>query len=201
MEIGSIRNGDGTALARGLGWFSMGLGAAELAVPHELARLIGVGDCRPAPIVMRALGAREIASGLGLLIGRERPSGAWARVAGDALDLALLAWAARTHCTHRDRLAIAVAAVLGVTALDVIAGRRLARRAAERPVTAATTIQPLARGDLRVLPRPREPAALHGARRERDRDRRAATRTGSSAPAGASSSGTPSSSTRSRASC
>lgn len=140
MEIGSIRNGDGTALARGLAWFSMGLGAAELAVPHELARLIGVGARRPAPIVMRALGAREIASGLNLLIGRERPVGAWARVAGDVVDLALLAWAARTHCTHRERLAVAIGAVLGVTALDVIAGRRLARRAAVRPVTAAITI-------------------------------------------------------------
>ena len=140
MEIRSIRNGDGTALARGLGWFSMGLGAAELALPHELARLIGVAERRRTPALLRALGAREIASGLGLLVGRERPAGAWARVAGDAIDLALLGWAARRRCTHRERLAIAIGAVLGVTALDVLAGRRLARRAGERPVTAAITI-------------------------------------------------------------
>src|SRR5689334_3761931 len=29
-------------LARGLGWFSLALGAAELAMPRALARLIGV---------------------------------------------------------------------------------------------------------------------------------------------------------------
>ena len=71
-------------------WFSLALGVASLAAPRLLARAIGVPNRGAAPAVLRAVGVREIACGLGLL-SRPRPAGwTWARVAGDVMDLALL---------------------------------------------------------------------------------------------------------------
>ncbi len=114
-------------LARALGWFSIGLGLTELLMPRLLGRAIGVGT---HPVLMRALGMREIASGVGIL-SRQVPAAAWmrTRVAGDVMDLALLGLAAaNTRRTRRMRVLAAGAAVAGVTALDVIASNRLGRR-------------------------------------------------------------------------
>jgi len=130
------------ALPRGLGWFSIALGVTELAVPRTLARWIGIDPGGATPWIVRAMGAREILAGLGVLMQPRRPLPLWGRVGGDAIDLALLGAAAATRCTSTPRLAGAITAVAGVTALDVIAGRR-AQRAfdkANRPVIAAETI-------------------------------------------------------------
>lgn len=123
------RNYDGGAsapvLSRGLGWFSLGLGATELAVPRALAKLIGVDHCGRTTTALRALGAREIVSGLGILMRPRRAGPLWSRVFGDAIDLSLLAWAMRTKRTSTQRMVAALVSVLGVTALDVIASRRM----------------------------------------------------------------------------
>jgi hypothetical protein len=109
---------------RTLGWFSIGLGLAELLAPRGLSRLIGVRDHRP---LVRILGLREITSGVGILT-RPRPSGwLWSRVAGDAMDLALLGAAFRSYRGRALRLAAATAAVAGVTLLDVMCSRGLSR--------------------------------------------------------------------------
>src|SRR5262245_29899470 len=114
-------------IARGLGWFSIGLGLAEIAAPRGLAKLIGVrGDYSG---LLRMLGAREITSGIGILTGR-RPDAnwMWSRVGGDAIDLALLGAAFRSKRSNRNKLALAAAAVAGVTALDAICSQRISRR-------------------------------------------------------------------------
>lgn len=105
-----------------LGWFSIGLGLAEILAPKALGRAIGVGD---HPAVLRALGVREIASGLGLLSQRGTAAWAWSRVGGDAMDLALLGAAARKPDSDPRRIAMAATAVIGVAALDIYASRRL----------------------------------------------------------------------------
>jgi uncharacterized membrane protein len=117
-------------IARGLGWFSIGLGLAEIVAPRSLAKLIGVRGDHSS--LLRTLGMREIASGVGILTER-RPSGAlaawlWSRVGGDAIDLALLGTAFNLKKSNRGRLVAATAAVAGVTALDVICSQRLSRR-------------------------------------------------------------------------
>lgn len=117
-------------LASALGWFSIGLGLAEIFAPRALGRVIGVGD---HPGLMRALGAREIASGLGLLSQRGTSAWAWARVGGDAMDLALLAAAARKSDADPRRIAVTTTAVVGVSALDVYASRELSRMRAIEP--------------------------------------------------------------------
>jgi len=118
-------------LARALGWFSVGLGLAELVDPGRVARLIGVADRPERRLLLRALGLRELTSGAGILA-RRRPTGwLWSRVGGDAIDLGFLAQALGEPHANRTRVATASAAVAGVTALDVYASERMRRQTAE----------------------------------------------------------------------
>jgi uncharacterized membrane protein len=113
-------------LGRSLAWFSVGLGVAQVAAPRRVARLIGVTEGDTARRLMRAVGAREIAAGVGIL-SRPKPAGwLWARVAGDAMDLALLGTAA-AGARSRARVVGAMAAVAGVTVPDLLEGTRLSR--------------------------------------------------------------------------
>lgn len=120
----STRRGDEEArrLANGLGWFSIGLGTAQLFAADAVCRLVGVDRDRMA--VMRVLGARELAAGIGVL--SQRRQGAWlqARVAGDVMDLALLGMALAAS-PNKGRVLGAMAAVAGVTVLDVYGARAL----------------------------------------------------------------------------
>jgi uncharacterized membrane protein len=133
---------DTLLLSRGLGWFSIALGVAELAVPKTLATAIGVDPRGATPWAVRAMGLREVVAGLAVLMQPRRPLPLWARVAGDAIDLALLGVAAGAKRTSTPRLVGAVAAVAGVTALDLVAGIRTQRayNQANRPVISSVTI-------------------------------------------------------------
>ena len=109
-------------LAHALGWFSIGLGLAEIIAPRGLAKLIGVGGNRT---LVRVLGVREIASGVGIL-SRRRPVGwLWSRVGGDIVDLAVLGLSLTSPNANRRRIAAATAAVTGVTVLDLRASQQL----------------------------------------------------------------------------
>ena len=112
--------------ARALGWTSIALGAAVIAAPGWLDRQLGVS---PGPTLWRALGARELASAAGILARRDPTAGLWSRVAGDAMDLALLGVAARAS-RRRGGVAVAAAMVAGLAALDLwqAESRRRARR-------------------------------------------------------------------------
>jgi uncharacterized membrane protein len=131
-----------SGLARGLGVFSLALGAAELAAPDVVARLAGVRDLSPAVRAVTAvLGARELAHGAGILSGRRTAAWVWSRVAGDALDSAALLSAARAKGTEPTRLGLGLAALAGVTVADVVTARMLsARGAGECRATAAVTV-------------------------------------------------------------
>jgi uncharacterized membrane protein len=112
-------------LAIGLGWFGIALGLAELTAPRPLARLIGLDEeDEPTLNSLRALGLREIGSGLGILMAERRAGWMWARVGGDAMDLAFLGAGLRSPEARPERIAMAAAAVAGVTALDVLCGLR-----------------------------------------------------------------------------
>ncbi|HYE91137.1 MAG TPA: SRPBCC family protein [Terriglobales bacterium] len=112
-------------LAKGLGWFSLGLGLAEAVAPRVVARVAGVPERRT---LLRTYGAREIASGIGILSERRPVGWLWSRVVGDVLDLASLAAAMTSSRSRRGRVLAATAAVAGVTALDVLCARRLRAR-------------------------------------------------------------------------
>jgi hypothetical protein len=115
---------DEAPLARGLGWFSIGLGLAEALAPQAMARAIGAPGYEGT---VRAFGLREIATGVGILASGNRPPGGWlwARAGGDAMDLAFLGIAAGSPRANPARLALAAAAVAGVAVADVLCAQRL----------------------------------------------------------------------------
>lgn len=113
-------------LSRFLGWFSVGLGLAELLAPGRIARKLGLGHRKG---LIRAYGVRELASAVPTL-SVDKPVGLASRIAGDALDLATLALALRPSNPKRGNAAVATALVIGITALDVVAylGAKAAHR-------------------------------------------------------------------------
>jgi uncharacterized membrane protein len=114
-----------------LGWFSVGLGLAEIAAPGSVARLIGVPDTEQNRGTLRMLGLREMTSGIGIL-SQSHPTGwVWSRVAGDVMDLSLLSSAMNSEDAQKTRVAAATAAVAGVTALDLLCSDQLSRMGSE----------------------------------------------------------------------
>jgi hypothetical protein len=118
-------HGQGTAqtVARGLGWFSIGLGLAECLMPQTMARAVGLPGREN---LMRAYGLREIATGVGILTSNDPEPWIWGRVAGDALDLATLSAGMHRDNPHLIGNAMAMLAVAQVTAIDLACGKALA---------------------------------------------------------------------------
>ena len=109
-------------VAVGLGWFSIGLGLAELAAPGAITRWLGVDDHAK---LVRSYGLREIAAGVGILTNSKIAPHLWGRVAGDAVDLATQGAALSDEDSNRKAVTIAIGAVVGVTILDILAGKSL----------------------------------------------------------------------------
>ncbi|QFU15582.1 cyclase dehydrase [Microvirga thermotolerans] len=143
------------ALARGLGWFSLALGAAELLGARSMARWLGMERHES---LIRAYGVREIATGIGILAQKDPAPWIWGRVAGDALDLATLSGALRDPKAHRDRVAVAFGAVMGATVLDVACANALSGQEPPRHRRAVDY------SDRSGLPRP--PGQMRGAARD-----------------------------------
>jgi len=98
-------------VARGLGWFSFGLGAAELVAPGRLARWLGLEGKEG---LIRFYGAREIGAGVG------------------AFGTLALGLRSEDRAVRRNVVA-AMAAVAGVTLVDIWAAAKLtAERRAQR---------------------------------------------------------------------
>jgi hypothetical protein len=128
VAVRTVRTKDRDSLANFLGWFSIALGTAQVAAPRLMCRLVGSSGNGSAPLVMRLFGVREIAQGTGIL-SRPRPTTwMWSRVAGDAVDLALLGVVAARNPKHRLRSAFAMANVLGVAVPDMFESVHLARK-------------------------------------------------------------------------
>lgn len=117
----------GNGLAQALGVFSIGLGVAKILAPRAMSRLTGVREVT----LLQAYGVREIVTGVGIL-SSARPAGwMWARVAGDALDLATLGKSAMDgNDGQQERALTAAVAVAGVTALDLLCSSQLTAAAA-----------------------------------------------------------------------
>ena len=122
-------------LAKSLGWFSIALGTLELTMGRRLARMLGL----PSPGLVRAFGAREVAAGFGVLAFPDSAGPVWGRVAGDALDLAVLGLALGRSNRQRHNAAWATLAVLGATALDVACAASLNQRQVRALQTAQRT--------------------------------------------------------------
>jgi hypothetical protein len=98
--------------ALGLGIFSIAIGVAGLMAPRLLGQAAGG---RGSSNMIRLCAAREIVTGVGILLAWKRAPWVWARVAGDAVDIAMA------------RRPAAIAALAGVTAVDVATAVQLSR--------------------------------------------------------------------------
>jgi uncharacterized membrane protein len=93
-----------------------------------MSKLVGIKDAEGNARLMRTLGAREISNGIAILSRQQPEKALWSRVAGDALDLALLGKTMANPENSRARALFATANVLAVTALDVMAARTLSQQ-------------------------------------------------------------------------
>jgi hypothetical protein len=125
IEHGSDRARTARALAYGLGWFSLVLGAAELLAPRPIKQ--GIGARSPAAL-LQGYGVREIAAGAAILASDEPNKMVWGRVAGDVLDLATLAPTMRADNPKRPAAAGALAFVLLATVADIAVAMQDGRR-------------------------------------------------------------------------
>jgi hypothetical protein len=116
-------------VARGLGWFSIGLGIVELVAPGRLGRTLGLEGRER---LLQAYGGREIGAGVWALSDTPAPA-IWSRVAGDFADLATLGVGAREGNDEQRRNAyIALAAVAGITLVDLLTAASLTKEQSER---------------------------------------------------------------------
>ena len=120
-SVGPVR------LADALGWASSALGAPMLLAPRRLLSEIGVEADPKAVAWTRAVGVREHLATVQVVAMRQRRIGMWARVAGDTMDLALLAAAFRHRLEDPGRLRGATALVGALAALDLVAAVGLSR--------------------------------------------------------------------------
>ena len=124
---------DDLSTARALGWASLAIAATEILGQGVVEKdLLGID---PHPVQLPALGLREAVAGITILsqhaVTPTLAAGLWSRVAGDAMDVALLA-AAAVRTRRPVALTFSTAMVLGITALDVCTAIRVQRTLAER---------------------------------------------------------------------
>jgi hypothetical protein len=115
-------------VAKSLGWFSIGLGLAELFAARRVTHMLGLEG---SEALVRAFGVREIASGVTTL-STEKSTGLWARLAGDALDLAALSRGLSVMNPQRSNVKVALLAVAGITVIDVLAATSVSARKKRR---------------------------------------------------------------------
>jgi hypothetical protein len=104
-------------IATGLGYFSIGLGLAELLAPRAISRAAGLDGYET---VVQAFGVREVATGLAILTSHDATPWIWGRVAGDAADIATVVAGSRDGTAKNENTMWALLALAGVTTLDVI---------------------------------------------------------------------------------
>jgi len=124
-----------------LGWLSLGLGLAEIVAPRRMAHWIGLSPQDDnLRLKLVATGVREVTCGLGLISQKRPATWAWARTAGDLLDLALIGTARPSRNGNGGRALGAAASVLGAAAIDAAIAIQLTRHArSETPKSIAVT--------------------------------------------------------------
>ena len=124
LRSGPSSRGGADELARALGWFSIGLGLAELLAPRQFTRTLGM---QGSETLVRSFGLREIGHGI-LSLSPDKMTGLWSRVGGDAIDILTLAAAYRPDNPKRDNVGLALVAVAGITLLDLVAAQGVTSR-------------------------------------------------------------------------
>src|SRR3954453_7120590 len=125
MHQGGAEAMNDIQMARVLALLSFKLGALELLFGRRIASELGLGKHE----LIAAFGAREIATGMMAMGHPDSALPIWGRVAGDVMDLALLASALGSSNRRRHNAAWAAIGVLGITLIDVAVATMLTKRA------------------------------------------------------------------------
>jgi uncharacterized membrane protein len=137
----------GQGLAGVLGLFGLGLGLVQVLAPRQLLEFVGVRPDDNRVNFIRLVGLRELMSGAGILLNpdpKAKNNWVWGRVAGDAMDIASISAVMNARGSDQGRLGAVLAAVAGVTAMDVLAGRQLASESsAEQHTGSDADVEPL----------------------------------------------------------
>ncbi|WP_431266873.1 hypothetical protein [Dankookia sp. P2] len=132
LKSGPSSLGAADRLARGLGWFSIGLGTMELLAPGVITRALGL---RGREGLVRAFGIRELGHGV-MSLSVDKQVGVWSRIAGDALDIAAVLPGLSPSNRKRGNVEFALLMLAGITALDLACAQGVSARHA-RPRGAA----------------------------------------------------------------
>jgi len=106
-----------------LGNNAIGLGIWGLFFPQSVNNFLGLQCSKTTTRLL--FGAREMATGMSLFSDPTRAGTLWARVAGDAFDIAVLSSLNSEDNPKRGNAKLALGVVLAVTALDVLAAVRM----------------------------------------------------------------------------
>ena len=134
MATQEIRTQERDGLARFLGWFSIGLGTAQVMMPRTMCGIVGADDSGLAPRVMRLMGARELAQGSGILT-RPRPTGSSGHVS--PVTRSTSRRSASSCGKGRKRTAFAIAKVRGRLRADDYEARLLSAKQGRRRAASA----------------------------------------------------------------
>jgi hypothetical protein len=124
LRTGPSSLGSADRFARGLGWFSIGLGLTELLAPRAITRTLGLQGREG---LVRAFGVRELGHGM-LSLSVDKQVGLWSRVAGDVLDIATVLPALSPGNRKRGNAELAFVMLLGVTVLDILGAQGVSVR-------------------------------------------------------------------------
>lgn len=122
-----------------LGAFSLGLGVAQIAAPERVNELIGLHDNPKTRTIQRLIGAQELSAGQGIFSFSPPTPILWARTAGDALHLGLLARAYSGKRNDKTKLRNTIIGIAAIGLVDALVAVRYQSRWPKEP----TGVEPL----------------------------------------------------------
>jgi uncharacterized membrane protein len=124
--------------ARNLGLLSLALGAGAVLMPTWLSRVSGL---EPHRRLLPLVGLRELTAGIGLLSSSNPTPWLWSRVAGDAMDLAVILSSLMSRNNSRKMSAAVTAAVVAaIAAIDTRESLRSTRSGNTNQQAAASDV-------------------------------------------------------------
>lgn len=115
-----------TTFARAVGLASIAFGIADTLFGERFGKAVGAQD-NGGPL-FRAVGARELATGIAAVAAPTNPLPLWGRFAGDVVDIAALgAVAARPDNRKRTAAIATLALVAGIAVIDFMAARAVSK--------------------------------------------------------------------------
>ncbi len=112
----------------GIGAMSIAFGLTDMALGPRFAKAMGMSEKRGGRL-FRAVGAREVATGVVGLVWPASAIPVWTRLAADAGDLAVLGAVAARANPKRRMAVLGVAIVAGVALVDYFGARAIAQDA------------------------------------------------------------------------